>query len=276
MTSESVASSDAEGQLLPNSLHLLWPTLVHVRDLEGYEEANAEMAAVISKVYESFRKKNVKQEGDLGLDDLENLNNAHSGYWSNLWGTFRERVGKCVSQHKEKHTYDKCLQKAYQSHPLMRTKGHTKFRKEVLRYVKEFLVTLGKSEEAEKVREDEIFFWGTVHKEGMHHGQHDHPGSLVSGTYYCTVPGDGGHLRVFDTRDTTNVARSLTIKARGARMVLFPGWLSHQVLPTKGVNGRIGMAFNLERPDSTAWVPTSHAVKVVNIRGDGQAALSSE
>lgn len=100
--------------------------------------------------------------------------------------------------------------------------------------------------------------------------------SLVGGVYYVRVPPRSGELLLFDPRGmspmlSANVSEAVRAKAEAmgtpkstppfhrtvsitptdGKMVLFPGWLVHQVLPSRGLDvardgHRISISVNLK------------------------------
>ena len=102
--------------------------------------------------------------------------------------------------------------------------------------------------------------WVTVHDECVAHLTHDHPETMVAGTYYVRTPPGAGALKLYDPR--TMHQEHLIIHPRAGELVLFPGWLKHQVLPTSGSGGtRISIAFNFDGYwDATGDVGTSYGV----------------
>ena len=98
----------------------------------------------------------------------------------------------------------------------------------------------------------DLIMWTSVHSSTSVHEPHNTLDSLVGGVYYVAVPPGAGHLALYDPRglppisragvqqtgDSTQSARpappfhrSVELPAKEGVLVLFPGWLVHQVLP---------------------------------------------
>lgn len=106
--------------------------------------------------------------------------------------------------------------------------------------------------------------WFHVTRHGGQFGMHNHPMASWSGVY-CVDPGDSdpsdpdsGTLTFVNPnglaqmyRDATNVnlrrpyhPGNVGFPARAGRLVLFPSWVQHLVLPYRGQRERITIAFN--------------------------------
>lgn len=113
--------------------------------------------------------------------------------------------------------------------------------------------------------------WANVNEYGHANEFHYHPGVYWSGTYYVDDGGRqedeslGGEFEVMDPRgpgvamyapslvfdDGGHNTGGTTIRftPRAGLLMLFPGWLHHQVRPYLGSGQRISIAFNLSLPD---------------------------
>ena len=107
--------------------------------------------------------------------------------------------------------------------------------------------------------------WANINRNGDGNGFHSHPGAYWSGVYYVddggidADPALGGELEFLDPRGPLammnaphlRMAGALTagaterLRPKAGRMVIFPAWLMHQVLPYRGRRERISIAFNL-------------------------------
>jgi len=90
--------------------------------------------------------------------------------------------------------------------------------------------------------------WASVHHGGDQHGIHTHPGSMLSGVYYVQVPTDAGHLQFMDLRGGVGLKpfdAAVPIAPTEGELVLFPSWVPHEILPTKGHGKRISIALNI-------------------------------
>lgn len=87
--------------------------------------------------------------------------------------------------------------------------------------------------------------WANVHDVGGFNILHSHPGALMSGTFYLTVPKGAGELIFRDPRQgvvlsefygnqTPNASSDLKLLPKEGMLVLFPSWLEHRVEPHEG------------------------------------------
>jgi len=77
---------------------------------------------------------------------------------------------------------------------------------------------------------------------------HDHRSDVLSGVYYIKATGNEGNLRLINplTYDKFVGDSNFEIIPVTGKLVLFPGWLKHQILQNNSLNERISLAFNLE------------------------------
>ena len=102
--------------------------------------------------------------------------------------------------------------------------------------------------------------WANVLPTGGYHSLHCHPNAAWSGVYYVTgnpMPAEGEHpfsgkLELIDPRPGASLSYSegtrlygrFLVNPQAGQLVLFPGWLQHQVHPYLGPGERITIAFN--------------------------------
>lgn len=101
-------------------------------------------------------------------------------------------------------------------------------------------------------------FWININQKGHSNQVHSHPGSFLSAVYYVSVPEGSGSI-VFE-RDSKDSFIMGTFHLNGqtpvsgvtceyppveGRLLIFPGWLYHSVLPTTTDSERISIAFNI-------------------------------
>ena len=102
--------------------------------------------------------------------------------------------------------------------------------------------------------------WANVLPTGGYHSLHCHPNAAWSGVYYVSgnpMPADGDHafsgkLELIDPRPGASLSYSegtrlygrFLVNPQAGQLVLFPGWLQHQVHPYLGPDKRITVAFN--------------------------------
>ncbi len=99
--------------------------------------------------------------------------------------------------------------------------------------------------------------WINVMDKGAVHAPHLHPHSVISGTYYVTVPPGSGAIRFEDPRLAMLMAAP--VKKRNARLenrtfvdiapkagtlLLWESWLRHGVEPNRAKGQRISISFN--------------------------------
>ena len=99
--------------------------------------------------------------------------------------------------------------------------------------------------------------WVNVLAPGGHHASHIHPHSVISGTYYVTVPDHAGAIRFEDPRLTQLMAapprrpraeRSnqtfVTVAPKAGHVLLWESWLRHEVPVNNAETERISISFN--------------------------------
>jgi uncharacterized protein (TIGR02466 family) len=99
--------------------------------------------------------------------------------------------------------------------------------------------------------------WINVMNQGAVHTPHIHPHTVVSGTYYVTVPDKAGAIRFEDPRLAMLMAApAKKAKARSANrpfatiapkpgmLLLWESWLRHGVEPNRAKAPRISISFN--------------------------------
>lgn len=109
--------------------------------------------------------------------------------------------------------------------------------------------------------------WANINRSGHGNAVHSHPGAYWSGVYYvddggiAADPSLGGALEFLDPRGAGPMMYAPhlgfampgglsggvneAISPKAGRMVMFPSWLLHQVMPYRGAAERISIAFNL-------------------------------
>ena len=88
--------------------------------------------------------------------------------------------------------------------------------------------------------------WANINKRYSHNRNHTHPGALWSGVYYIQVPKDSGKIWFTDPRGEAHIImpsykkdqprppshlREVYYNAVPGRLIVFPGWLTHEVEP---------------------------------------------
>ena len=100
-------------------------------------------------------------------------------------------------------------------------------------------------------------FWINVMRKGAVHTAHIHPHSVISGTYYVTVPPQSGAIRFEDPRLPMMMAAPLRKKSarpenrsfvdvepKTGMLLLWESWLRHGVEPNAAHSPRISVSFN--------------------------------
>jgi uncharacterized protein (TIGR02466 family) len=93
--------------------------------------------------------------------------------------------------------------------------------------------------------------WANLMTPGCYHAFHLHPNSIVSGTYYVSVPEGAGPLRIEDPRAGLFMAcpprrLQVDLQPRAGEVVLFESWMKHEVPPHRGMGERISVSFNYD------------------------------
>lgn len=101
--------------------------------------------------------------------------------------------------------------------------------------------------------------WVNIMPEGTTHSGHIHPLSVVSGTYYVSVPRGSSVIKFEDPRHAMMMAappklpnarpRNLshvTLAPRAGQVVLWESWLRHEVPPNPARGERISVSFNYD------------------------------
>ena len=93
--------------------------------------------------------------------------------------------------------------------------------------------------------------WVNVMPKNCYHAFHLHPLSVVSGTYYVSVPSSASPLRVEDPRSAMFMGSpprkiQYDLKPKKGDVILFESWLKHEVPPHQSEKPRISVSFNYE------------------------------
>jgi uncharacterized protein (TIGR02466 family) len=97
--------------------------------------------------------------------------------------------------------------------------------------------------------------WINVNGRGAMNNFHNHPNSLLSGTYYIDTPAGGGDLVFRDPREAAYMfqppytagyrAPVAGFTPEPGMLIVFPSWLVHAVGPNTSDVDRISVAFNV-------------------------------
>jgi uncharacterized protein (TIGR02466 family) len=101
----------------------------------------------------------------------------------------------------------------------------------------------------------EVFFSEMF--EGDFHAAHEHPNTTLSGIVYLRVPEGSSKIRFHDPRFHNKVVNLPVIESNQANwqwydiapeeglVLIWPGWLNHEVLKNQSKEGRLTAVFNL-------------------------------
>ncbi|MEH6487490.1 TIGR02466 family protein [Hyphomonas oceanitis] len=99
--------------------------------------------------------------------------------------------------------------------------------------------------------------WVNILGESGSHSGHIHPGSVISGTYYVSIPEGAGQLKFEDPRlafmmaapqpedDAPEAARRFVyVTPTQGHAMFWESWLRHEVMPNRSDIPRISISFN--------------------------------
>ncbi|MEZ6012996.1 MAG: TIGR02466 family protein [Hyphomonas sp.] len=99
--------------------------------------------------------------------------------------------------------------------------------------------------------------WVNILGEGGSHSGHIHPGSVISGTFYVSVPDGAGSLKLEDPRlgrmmaapqpadDAPDTARRFVyLTPQEGHAFFWESWLRHEVMPNRSEDPRVSISFN--------------------------------
>jgi len=108
-------------------------------------------------------------------------------------------------------------------------------------------------------------YWVNINNKNEYNDIHDHnpyAGTFLSGVFYVAAPKDCGRIRLFDPRPYITSAPDMKYYNDGNNyhsfipepnlLLIFPGWVKHDVEPNKSDEERISIAFNLLIDDYTS------------------------
>ena len=93
--------------------------------------------------------------------------------------------------------------------------------------------------------------WVNIMKKNCYHSLHLHPNSILSGTYYLSVPKMTSPIRFEDPRCGLFMASpprriQQDLRPKVGEIVLFESWLKHEVPPNASNEERISVSFNYD------------------------------
>lgn len=129
--------------------------------------------------------------------------------------------------------------------------SRTDFEADLYKLGKEFT---GRTKRKEFKEDPFLFYWASVYKTGDQHGSHNHPNSLIAGTYYPQVSKEsstitfeapwGSHIM----HDSIDFTESLfDYKPNSGDAMLWPSWINHRVPVQKESDTlRVAISFNMD------------------------------
>jgi len=132
--------------------------------------------------------------------------------------------------------------------------------------------------------------WANVNYKYSHNKNHVHPGAQWSGVYYIKVPENSGHIWFTDPcgerhmelpimadkkQKPTHYWREVHYQPIEGRLIMFPGWLTHEVAPNMsdltGEKGwRVSVSFNFAQ----RWKKDEYIAPKGGHNGGGKISLS--
>ena len=97
-------------------------------------------------------------------------------------------------------------------------------------------------------------YWCSVYNEHDQHGSHNHPNSLIAGTYYPQTSAESSVIsleapwisHIMHDRFTKDKS-TFDYKPNAGDMIMWPSWIFHRVSPQKATKiPRIAISFNLD------------------------------
>ncbi len=93
--------------------------------------------------------------------------------------------------------------------------------------------------------------WVNLMPKDCYHAFHIHPNSVVSGTFYVSVPKKTSPLRIEDPRTSRFMALPprpirVDLQPKAGDVILFESWLNHEVPPHFSNETRVSVSFNYD------------------------------
>lgn len=208
------------GSVLADQIKPIFPTSLMVRHLEGMDDTNRALAALIREIEASDKNRSTGTSTKGGFQTADNLLSTHAKANHPALMALKQHIAGAVQSYADLLIAQECSRKPAQ-----------------VKY--------------------ESWGWGVILRAGNWQGHHVHPDAHISGVYYVAAPpvaledgNDAGKISFFDPRPRANMAQ---LHAQVTRyweapvpgdMVIFPSWLEHSVAPFQGEGERICIAFN--------------------------------
>lgn len=97
-----------------------------------------------------------------------------------------------------------------------------------------------------------LWYWVSIYDENDDHGSHNHPGSLLSGTYWPSCDETSSPILLTSPTQTLQMHDRLPVQdyiyqPQPGDMLMWPSWVEHRVHKQKKPNKpRIAISFNLD------------------------------
>ena len=131
--------------------------------------------------------------------------------------------------------------------------GRKEFEETLHESADQFIKRTKRREFTEEVGGKYLKYWASVYKKHDQHGTHNHPNSLLAGTYYPLTGSKSSPILLeapWDSHimhDTLPPAdASFRVKPQTGDMIMWPSWLKHRVPAQETDEPRIAISFNFD------------------------------
>jgi len=114
-----------------------------------------------------------------------------------------------------------------------------------------------------EVEKNILSHWININSKSSFHYRHPHPLNLFVAVYYVKVPPNSGNIILHNPQnnyymymgphmiESYNTFNSTTysVQPKEGELLIFPGWLEHEVLPSNTDEERISISFNSYGPE---------------------------
>jgi uncharacterized protein (TIGR02466 family) len=148
---------------------------------------------------------------------------------------------------------------SYSSHDKLHQMSSTfsDLEKQISKHVAKFLKNLDYTVNIKDLKMTDC--WLNIMNENVVHTAHIHPKSVISGTFYVSVPKNASQIQFQDPRMTQFMnaptpdskarihnQRFISILPKSGDLILFESWLRHEVSLNKSKEPRISVSFNYD------------------------------
>lgn len=130
-------------------------------------------------------------------------------------------------------------------------------KKEIDIQVQHYIKTLEMDVSAKEIQMTSL--WLNIMPPQVTHTMHIHPLSVISGTYYASVPSKASSIKFEDPRHVAFMAsparkakastknqRFISMQPEPGQVILFESWMRHEVPPNQSKKDRISVSFNYD------------------------------